>query len=376
MKASVYDRPLRILKVLITPSLHLAVIISLIWFGWIEWPGLHWDADYFSSALMNVAQNNSWTFDSYSPFLINRSTNVYDSHGVFHIWFYAKLLQVNDWKSLTISMALVNSVTYILWAYLYNSCLRKHSVNSPWLKANLLAIVPELICLGLQGRPEQLAPLLLGLPFVGKQFGWGANQRRFSVGVVLGCLFLLSPLVGLIACLSYMVWVVSNRRESIKLSINLIIVFILMIIVSFFGIHLFTPVEFVPWVQNLRSGGTSVPFSWLIPNRNAWVWGTTLVAPFWSVIIFTLLFIVMIRIVFRRQWMLCFGSILSISWIIQRALDYSYIPFLPLIMLLWLDEKLFVPHNRVVKNLCLKVFPQIFELIYAFVILQKTLYSL
>ncbi len=364
------------LKLAAALGLPLVVVTSLMWLGWLEWPGLHWDADYFSSVIINVAQNDKWIFDSYSPFLLDRASNNYDSHGVLQVWFFAKLLLAKDWQSLTIAMAAVNSASYILWMWLFQYCLRKHGCALPWLNAGWLAVVPAVICLGLQGRPEQLAPLLLAFPAAGAQLRWRAYQQRVCVGLTLGALFLLSPLVGLIAFLGYLTWVASNSRESWQqTAIGLLIVGVLMFIVSFLGLKLISPLEFFPWLQNLRSGGTPVPFAWLIRNQQSLIWGTTLVSPFWILIISSAIFIVLLRMISRRQLLLFFGTIAALGWVISRGLDYSYIPFLPLVMLLWIDEQLIVPQQQTLKKLCLQTLPQIFSFIYVLIIVQQTLYS-
>ena len=129
----------------LTLALILLVVGSLLWFGWLEWPGLHWDADLFASALMNVALRDSWTFDSYSQFRISKPTNAYDFHGVLQAWFYAKLLHVRNWQQLTLAMAALNSLTYLVWVWLYQRSLQRWARPAPWLKAACLALVPALL---------------------------------------------------------------------------------------------------------------------------------------------------------------------------------------------------------------------------------------
>lgn len=354
----------------------LLVVGSLLWFGWLEWPGLHWDADLFGSAVMNVALKDEWSFSSYSTFLISRATDRYDFHGILQIWLYAKLFRVHSWQQLTIAMAAINGVTYLAWAGLFQQALQRHGGRWTWFSGAWLAVVPAVICLGLQGRPEQVAPLLLAAPAACRQLGWTSSHRRICDGVTLGLLFLLSPLVGLLSCFGYLLWAMTHRRRALlSTGLELAPVLLLMLTVSFLGWELISPFSFWSWLQNLRTAGTPVPWSWVIPHQRAWQWGTTVVAPFWSVILLAALLIVLAQICRRRQLILLAVTVAMLTWALQRGLDYSYIPFLPVVMFLWIDEQLLVPTGVVFRRLCLRLLPHLFALVYVLMLLQQTAYS-
>lgn len=354
----------------------LLVVGSLLWFGWLEWPGLHWDADLFCSALMNVALKNEWSFNSYSQFLITKPTNAYDFHGVLQIWFYAKLLHVRSWQQLSIAMAVVNILTFLIWLLLYQNACWRRGRRLPWLQASLMALVPAVIVLGLQGRPEQLAPLLLAVPAMTRELGWHSVMRRSVDGITLGTLFLLSPLVGLMGCMGYSFWVAAERQFPWNKRAEMLApVLLLTFVVSALGVSMISPIGFLTWLQNLRAGGSTVPFSWVIPNAKAWRWGTTLLAPFWSMVLAAAVLSALARWLRNRQLIVVAAAIAALIWVSQRGLDYSYTPFLPMILLLWIDQRLLVPKQPRLRYLGLKLLPLIFALAYGLMFGQQLFYS-
>jgi hypothetical protein len=139
-------------------------------FGFLQWPGLHLDASFFAPVILSVARGKGWFYNGYPYFMVFNGDQVYDFHGILHVIIYGVLLRCMRWDSLFVSLAFLNILTCILYFFLYLGSLRRSGIASTLL-ASFFSVVPAVLCLGLQGRPEQLGPLIIAIPFFLRELG-------------------------------------------------------------------------------------------------------------------------------------------------------------------------------------------------------------
>jgi hypothetical protein len=75
-------------------ALPLLIIASIfVWLGYLEWPGMHWDANFFAPPVVNVANGRGWHFGGYAPFYFLKLGDAYTFHGFLHIILYGVILK-------------------------------------------------------------------------------------------------------------------------------------------------------------------------------------------------------------------------------------------------------------------------------------------
>lgn len=322
--------------------------LSLITFGLIQWPGLHLDAAFFAPIVLNVANGRGWTYDSFPFFMVFHGDQNYDFHGILHVIVYGILLGASRWTSLFLWLALVNSITFLIYFFLYLRVLCRNGVSSTLLAA-LFAVVPAVLCLGLQGRPEQLAPLLIALPFLLLEVGFGERVFLFVLPVIGALLILLSPLPGAIYCASLLLALTihSLRQPFSPEHLKSLGLGILCGIVLTFAIfEIFTPFDLARWLHRTGAGG-STAFTGLryLFNVATYKWGFTLIAPLWNTFLLLFFGVCLAALVARRHLfrplhilaLVVFA--LVFSKVLPVALDYTLVPFIPAAALVLLDRK-------------------------------------
>ncbi len=93
-------------------STTLLLATSLVHFGRLGWPGLHWDGSLFATPVINVAPGKGWLFGSHSPGVIGIPDLVYDFHGLLHVIVYGVLLKAGTWSRYLFYQGLVNALTF------------------------------------------------------------------------------------------------------------------------------------------------------------------------------------------------------------------------------------------------------------------------
>jgi hypothetical protein len=317
-------------------------------FGFLHWPGLHLDAPFFAPVVLSVASGNGWFYDGYPFFMVFKGDQNYDFHGILHVIVYGVLLRCAQWDTLFAALALFNALTCIAYFFLYLRALRRSGVSSTLL-ASLFSVIPAVICIGLQGRPEQLAPLIIAIPFLLRESGLGIGAQLGVIPVVSVLLILLSPLLGALylalfplALVIYSSW----RPLSVGMWKPLALGTLVGLALLYFIFDIFTPFSLAHWLQRTSRGGSTafVGLRYLF-DLIQYKWGFTLVAPLWNTFLLgtSSLFLAALlarrHLLSRRHLLALLAVAILMSRLLPIVLDYGFVPFIPVVLLVLLDRK-------------------------------------
>lgn len=307
----------------------------LISFGRLGWPGLHWDAALYGTPVINVANGKGWTFGSYTRLIAEKDTLTYNFHGLLHALFYGSLLKAGTWGQYLRLQGLVNAFTFALYSSIYavHICRLESRSLKPFFLSILLGSVPALICIGLQGRPEQLAPLILTIPLLADLVSGRTKVMLLALGTCLGLLVILSPLVGIVFFV-YLVgrFFVRNVGNISGWFRDLGVSALLGSVVASAIISLFTPFQPWHWAAEIASSGDSSPLRFEgILMMFSQKWGGSFTAPLWNLACIAFIAAALLSIWRVRQHRLLamLPIVASAIYINQKAVDYTYLPFLP-----------------------------------------------
>ena len=309
-------------------------VFGFIYLGAIGWPGLHWDAALYGTPVINVAAGKGWYFGSYTPQLINRASLDYDFHGILHVLFYGLLLKCYSWSRYMLAQSCVNALTFVVYTALYASIFlrQKGAGLSSLYVAGLLGFVPGALCIGLQGRPEQLAPMILGVSLGAFSFLSSQVSRIAVHGLILGLLFLLSPLVGLFyASLVFFYWYAMEKNGLISYFRSIFCLVAVAGLVLILLIGLLAPFSPVQWLQNVLNASTqTLSFRGFIFMLRSGRWGFSLIAPFWNLIALLLIGVGVSWLwAKKRSFFALAASAIVLGLFNEKMCDYSYTPFIP-----------------------------------------------
>jgi len=308
---------------------------AIISFGKLGWPGLHWDASLYGTPVLNVANGKGWMFGSYTPLLVKRPDLLYNFHGLLHVIVYGKILHASSWSSYLFQQGIVNALTFSIYTAVYavllcdieGPCIR------PLSSAVLLGSIPAVICLGLQGRPEQLAPLILTIPLLTSLFSSKRVPRLIGLGICLGLLIVLSPLVGIsffLVLLGYLH--VQNKGRFTLTTIDFIFCCLLAGILVVAVVTIFTPFTGFQWFMTVASQKEqAITSEGLLARLIKYRWGFTMAIPAWNASILILLGLAL-RAVWRvGKFRLLFMAVLipGLLLVNEKAMDYTFMPFVP-----------------------------------------------
>jgi len=325
-------------------ALPLLIIASIfVWLGYIEWPGMHWDANFFAPPVVNVANGRGWHFGGYAPFYFLKLGDAYTFHGFLHIILYGVILKAGTWQRLSLLMGFVNAVTYIAYFCLYTQVLHRSMIYNQILPF-ILAFVPGTLALGLQGRPEQLLLLIFFVPAMLWSLSLSGLRWLLPSAIVAGLAPLASPLPGTIFCLGILLfYVYSESRSPRRLLLHLLLASIFLFLTAFLTTRIFTPLDLIPWFNETRTTGGSTFLGYkYIFGITQYKWGFSLVSPLWNLaFLFSISFAFLLLLHSKKYLVMSLLALLTYIFS-ARLLDYGYSIFLPLSMLICLDKKSYV----------------------------------
>lgn len=322
------------------------VICYLILFGRIEWPGLHIDAPMYSTASINVARNFGWRFGGYTDRLIWKPEGLYDHHGVLQVILYGQIFKTIDWLRYNAANTFVNIATYLLYVFLLSRVLQR-SLRSPSLPlASCAALLPILLQLGVQGRPEHLITPLIVLPYLAYELS-GSLKRAFWVSIPTAALILLtSPMVGLMFLVLVMVCVLALRPLR-KALFPIALLLGGSSLLAALILQVATPFNIVLWIKNISNASKiwvlTFPIEGTLANFKSGILGGSFPSLAWNWSIFFLIIVVVCTLLEHRKWLALALFAGMGYYIADRASDYNYIAFLPLAWLAFCDVRLSHP---------------------------------
>lgn len=256
--------------------------------GHLGWPALHWDAAAFAPPILNAARSGEFLQAAY-PFWLNRLMDpTFSHHGFAAIFIHGLLAKCSSWDKLLGSYGLWNAASAVLWWFVFRrGGAGEH--GRQWLSpcfGILAGVAAGCLSVGLQGRPEHPAVLIAGIPFLVRP--WLPRiPLCILLGSTAGVLLACSPSCGVLAGCGIVVWsgLISDYRfrtfarmctlgGSVALGIFVLFLFL-------------TPLHPFDWFQSFfRASGHTLDFSdHLFRVRHGGLWGTSMIVPFWSVLI-------------------------------------------------------------------------------------------
>ena len=325
-------------------ALPLLIIASIfVWLGYLEWPGMHWDANFFAPPVVNVANGQGWHFGGYAPFYFLKLGDAYTFHGFLHIILYGVILKAGTWQRLSLLMGFVNAVTYIAYFCLYKQVLHRNMIYNQILPF-ILAFVPGTLALGLQGRPEQLLLLIFFVPAMLWSLSFSGLRWLLPSAIVAGLAPLASPLPGTMFSLGILLfYVYLDSRRPRRLLFHLLLASIFLFLTAFLITRMFTPLDLIPWFNETRTTGGSAFLGYkYIFGILQYKWGFSLVSPLWNLAFLLSLFLVFLSLLRSKKYLVISLLVFLLYIFSARLLDYGYSVFLPLSLLLCLDRKSFL----------------------------------
>jgi hypothetical protein len=185
----------------------LALVCSLGILGHCAWPPLHWDANLYVTPAINRAAGKGDTFAAYGLWLLRQDDTRFQFHGQLYQAVVGVMLPAGDFVSLMRAAGALNALSVALCAAFFfcHARVKLHaSVLVALCWALLGAAATAAVLLYIQGRPEQLLPLLLALAGLlhlplSEESDWYAIANGATAGVVAAT----SPLPGLILLNAY-----------------------------------------------------------------------------------------------------------------------------------------------------------------------------
>jgi hypothetical protein len=328
-------------------SISLTVILAgivgsaFLLFGAVQWPGLHWDACFFGTPVISVATGKGWIFGGAADALIAYESRAYEMHGLLHVLFFGELLKVNTWEKLYFVCGVVNFLTFLVWTFLFEHELRRSKiiVRAVPIVAIGGGLIAGVICLGLQGRPEQLCPILISLPFLGRAVGIPDRIVERALFFLSGILAVASPASGIVMSTGLVYWV-SMRFEgrSQRAFLLRILEHGLFAILAVLLVASLCPVSIKTWIERLTNGQGKAPLMVdrlfrLLPRG---LMGISIDAPLWNVTILTTFWMVVTTLYRQRKFVGLILFLCPAAYLWPKLTDYGYAPFIPMILLYFL----------------------------------------
>ncbi len=318
----------------------LVVVSFLILFGHLEWPGLHVDAPMYSTAAINLARGFGWHYGGYTDRLLWKPDGLYDHHGVLQAILYGFGFKTTTWWRYNAANTLINVGTYLLATFLLVRILRR-GLGAPCLPlAAGAALVPTMLQLGVQGRPEHLLTPLLLIPCLVYELS-GSVKRCFWATIPTTALILLtSPVVGLMSmALVTIVLLASLPFRKALMKGLLLLVGTLFVAATI--LQMATPFNLIQWSRNMSEASKTWVLSFRLEGNLAAfksnIFGGSFPSLFWNWTIFFIILVAIATLIEKRRFLSLALLMATGYYLVDRASDYNYIAFIPLAWLVFCD---------------------------------------
>jgi len=340
----------------------LVIAVAFAAFGALGWPGLHWDASLFATPVLNVAQGDGWIFGGYPLRLTTYPDQEYAHHGILHVIVFGVLLRTSSWETFLLASGVVSAASFLAWMWV-SSRISHPATRWTWITSLGIGITAGMIATGLQGRPEQLGPLLLSLPLLLRTLVPDPRVFRAALFLQLGIMPLLSPASGLLYGMGLVYWLALQHEKSSLRAFLLqgIVANGTALATAWLVISLFCPFSLPEWLRSTAGGiPGSLDFSHhLFDFRLSRLLGVSFYAPGWNLLVLCSgLFFVFI--LFRRRCWIGLAFFLSVAlYTYPKLTDYGYAAFFPLVLYYLYQQagrhtlRLGLPRPRIVVGLAL-----------------------
>jgi hypothetical protein len=314
-------------------ALIAAIFVAM---GMAAWPGLHWDATMFATPVINVATGKGWIFGGNTGGLAYRESLIYSSHGVIHVLIFGALLACDTWEKLLLWCGIVNAATFAAWTCLFRRTLRRGG-HADLFRPICLGLMAGVIAMGLQGRPEHLAPLLISLPLILRELGVPRRLFQITTYALAGLLFTLSPASGVLFGMGLVFWLSLQyeRENNRRFWLELIVAGCAAALTSSLVLTLFCPFSIIEWLTGTFFwSAASYDFSGhLFGIERGAVTGISMDAPLWSPCVLAIVALAMFILLRRGKFVGLAIFAAPIFYCQARLSDYGYVAFFPCILL-------------------------------------------
>ena len=324
-------------------------VVLFIMFGVLKWPGLHHDSVLYATPIINLATGNGWRFDSYAFTFINRPSDEYSFHGVLYPIIFGLLLKISNYENLLLWSSIFNAIAFIVYTFLFYRALTTKFPVWGLLIATIFGAMAGLISQELQGRPEHLAPLLIAIPLLMREFNITREYFRYYCYIIAGLLFILSPLPAAIYGMGLIFWLSLYHRK--KLWKELLLAGIISLGSSGLIITVFCSFSPLTWLNNVFFAGNSP----LLPT-DFWRLTTTDISltstyPAYNFFVIIVVLLVVKTLLQRKLFVILIIWLLLGFYLMPKVQPYGYTPFFPLLLLMICGkEQNWITQNEKIKN--------------------------
>lgn len=301
-------------------------------FGILCYPGMHADGDMFLPATMNVGAGRGWIVEGYVPLLMGRQgSELYNNHGFLMPFLFGALLHASSMQRIYLLCGITNALAAGLYAWLAATNAGRLSGGRA-LFAWLLAITAGVIGLALQGRPEQLALLIIPLPLIVSRL---CESRVLFHGIsiiTIAALSALSPLLGLYYWVGHSVALLRINSSGLRSYLRLQLLTILAAVATFsLAIAIFTPFNTLILIDQILNYSKS---AYIQGYQIVSVGNLHLQAPLWQLPLLAILAGGAFGLWRRGQMLLMLILAAPLLLLARLSGSYLYLPFLTLSILL------------------------------------------
>jgi hypothetical protein len=316
------------------------IAASLMAMGWMGWPGLHWDSAYFTTPILNVANGRGWQVTPYhfsagDGAALLEPALPYQGHGVLNILLFGQTLSVRTYDTLLRWYGVLHVLTFLSYAWLSRLLLRRRHARATGTLSLLVGLMAALVALSVQGRPEQLIPLVLAAPLA--CLIQGASRRLCLIvsAAATGVIFTASPLPGLMSGAIFVLALAVHEPDGDRQHWLRVGSFALIAMaVSAAIVELLSPFGFGEWLHQIgaRREVTMDMMPYLLRLRSAK--GFTSYSPLWNVLALGLAGLISLTLARKRRWSSLAAAWLMFAYILPKGNDYSYVVFFPALFLM------------------------------------------
>lgn len=307
---------------------NLGAMILLISTAFTCFPGLHHDSALYATPIVNAAARGVWEIESFVPSLISESGTLFTRHGQLYQAVFGRVLRCASYTQLLAWASVLNTATFLAALLISQRLLRdQHPRLAPVLSSGIAAMT-ALFTLWVQGRPEQIIPALMLLPWAAHLWQRTARYARYAGYSVLGLVVVTSPLPGLLCCLGVVAWIGLRHRQSffsetaICATISLFTAVLTLLIIC--------PVNPWQWVHNTTQASVGTP-----SNLGAFFTHLTDDIPLWNLVILgsmALLFAALVRHRLALLAVLLAAVFISLLWKLQVYVLAAFVPIIMLVL--------------------------------------------
>ena len=318
----------------------LVVVSFLILFGHLEWPGLHVDSPMYSTAAINLARGFGWHYGGYTDRLLWKPDGLYDHHGVLQALLYGFGFKTTHWWRYNAANTLINVGTYLLATFLLARILRR-GLGAPCLPlAAVAALVPTMLQLGVQGRPEHLLTPLLLIPCLVYELS-GSVKRCFWATIPTTALILLtSPVVGLMSMALVTIILLASLPLRKALMKGLLLLAGSLFVAATI-LQMATPFNLIQWARNMSEASKTWVLSFRLEGNLAAfksnIFGGSFPSLFWNWTIFFIILVAIATLIEKRRFLSLALLMATGYYLVDRTSDYNYIAFIPLAWFVFCD---------------------------------------